>query len=79
MIVFGGAACEGEMGIELARQFPEIDYVFLGEADLSFPVVVEAILARRGRAAELPPGVVRREPTGAVSVGAVAQPKSLLL
>jgi len=57
-IVFGGAACEGQMGIELLRQFPEIDYVFLGEADLTFPPVVEQILA--GKPVDVPPGVVGR-------------------
>jgi len=60
-IIFGGAACEGEMGIELSEQFPEVDYVFLGEADLTFPPVVERIL--RGGPLELPPGVVGREST----------------
>ena len=59
VIVFGGAACEGEMGIELLRQFPEIDYVFLGEADLTFPPVVQQILA--GGPVESPPGVVGRQ------------------
>ena len=58
VIVFGGAACEGEMGIELLRQFPEIDYVFLGEADLTFPPVVQQILA--GQPVQLPPGVMGR-------------------
>ncbi|HUT89652.1 MAG TPA: RiPP maturation radical SAM C-methyltransferase [Thermoguttaceae bacterium] len=57
--VFGGAACEAEMGIELLAQFPEIDYVFLGEADLTFPPVVEQII--EGKRPELPPGVVGRE------------------
>ena len=57
-IVFGGAACEGPMGVELLRQFPEIDYIFLGEADHAFPAVVEQILA--GRPVDLPPGVVDR-------------------
>jgi len=47
-IVFGGAACAAEMGIELLRQFPQIDYVFLGEADVSFPPVVEQILSGKG-------------------------------
>lgn len=61
-IVFGGAACEGEMGVELLRQFPEIDYVFLGEADLTFAPVVEAILA--GEMPELPPGVAGRATGG---------------
>lgn len=58
-IVFGGAACEGPMGVELLRCFPLIDYVFLGEADHTFPAVVEQILA--GRPVELPPGVIGRQ------------------
>ncbi|MGL4595391.1 MAG: RiPP maturation radical SAM C-methyltransferase [Thermoguttaceae bacterium] len=41
--VFGGAACEGEMGRELIQHFSEIDYVFTGEADLSFADFVEQI------------------------------------
>jgi ribosomal peptide maturation radical SAM protein 1 len=44
-VVFGGAACEGAMGVELLRQFPQIDYVFLGEADESFPRFAEQLLA----------------------------------
>ncbi len=58
-IVFGGAACEGPMGIELLGQFPVVDYVFLGEADRTFPLVVEQLLA--GGPIRLPPGVVGRE------------------
>jgi len=58
-IVFGGAACEGPMGIELLRRFPVIDYVFLGESDLTFPTVVRQILA--GETVRLPAGVVGRE------------------
>lgn len=59
VLVFGGAACEGEMGLELLAQFPEIDYVFLGEADLSFPPFVEQVF--RGGPMELPQGVAGRE------------------
>ena len=44
-IMFGGAACESEMGVELLRQFPLVDYVFLGEADPTFPEVVRQVLA----------------------------------
>ncbi len=33
MIVFGGANCEGEMGLQLLASFPWIDYVASGEAD----------------------------------------------
>ncbi|NQT38405.1 MAG: RiPP maturation radical SAM protein 1 [Planctomycetes bacterium] len=57
-VVFGGAACEGEMGVEMLRCFPELDYVFLGEADRTFPAVVEQILG--GGPVELPPGVAGR-------------------
>jgi ribosomal peptide maturation radical SAM protein 1 len=60
-IIFGGAACEGEMGLELLRRLPAIDYVFLGEADLTFPPVVEQLLS--GRPVELPPGVAARDST----------------
>jgi len=66
-IVLGGAACEGPMGIELLRQFPEIDYVFLGEADLTFPPVVEQLLA--GGPVRLPPGVAGKESLGTDPVG----------
>ena len=58
-ILFGGAACEAEMGVALIRQFPEIDYVFLGEADRTLAPVVEPIL--RGERPETPPGVVGRD------------------
>ena len=63
-ILFGGAACEAEMGVELLRCFKEIDYVFLGEADLTFPTLVEALLeqSRTGTPFDtLPHGVVGRE------------------
>lgn len=45
IIVFGGANCEGEMGLELHRQFPFIDYVCRGESDELFPVLAESLLA----------------------------------
>lgn len=58
-IVFGGAACEGPMGVELLRRFSPVDYVFLGEADHTFPALVEQILA--GKPVEVPAGVVGRQ------------------
>src|SRR5260370_6462880 len=36
MIVFGGANCEGEIGLQLLQSFPSIDYVCCGEADRPF-------------------------------------------
>lgn len=39
-IAIGGANCIGEMGLEIARQFSYFDFVFTGEADVSFPELV---------------------------------------
>jgi ribosomal peptide maturation radical SAM protein 1 len=44
-LVFGGANCEGEMGIELHRQFPFVDYVCSGEGDRAFPELVRRLAA----------------------------------
>lgn len=33
----GGANCEGVMGLTLSNEIPEIDFIFSGEADESFP------------------------------------------
>jgi ribosomal peptide maturation radical SAM protein 1 len=80
-IVFGGAACEGEMGVELLQRFPEIDYVFLGEADLTFPAVVEQIFA--GEPIRLPPGVIRRDaapsPCGDPAASCTADPSRFMV
>jgi len=43
LVVFGGANCEGEMGLQLLRSFPWIDYVCCGEADLSFPKLLDGV------------------------------------
>jgi len=44
LIAFGGGNCEGEMGIELQRQFPFIDFVCSGEGDRNFPEAVKRLL-----------------------------------
>lgn len=43
LVVIGGSNCYAEMGEELAR-FPHVDYVFDGEADLTFPTFCESVL-----------------------------------
>jgi ribosomal peptide maturation radical SAM protein 1 len=43
IIVFGGANCEEKMGVTMHRCFPFIDYVFSGEADKSFPELIQRI------------------------------------
>lgn len=58
-VLFGGAACEGEMGEQLMAEFSEIDVLFTGEADLTFPPVVAELLAD-GRCLQPPPGVLVR-------------------
>jgi ribosomal peptide maturation radical SAM protein 1 len=59
IIVFGGANCEGEMGIELHRQFRFVDYVCSGEGDRIFPELVKCLLA--GRPAPRVPGLIYRD------------------
>ncbi|NDQ57958.1 MAG: RiPP maturation radical SAM protein 1 [Acidipila sp.] len=44
-IIFGGANCEGEMGIELHRQFPFLDFVCSGEGDRAFPELIHRLAA----------------------------------
>lgn len=44
-ICFGGANCEGPMGLALIETFPQIDYVFSGEAEYTFPEFVQRFLA----------------------------------
>jgi ribosomal peptide maturation radical SAM protein 1 len=61
-IAFGGANCEGAMGLQIHRSFPFVDFVFSGEADLSFPALVERL--RRGQGPHGIPGVVSRKDGG---------------
>jgi ribosomal peptide maturation radical SAM protein 1 len=47
-VVFGGAACHGEMGAELLRSFSFVDAVACGEGERAMPVLVERLLAGGG-------------------------------
>jgi radical SAM superfamily enzyme YgiQ (UPF0313 family) len=47
VIVFGGANCEGEMGLQLISSFTWIDYVCSGESDNSFPALLVRILRNK--------------------------------
>ena len=58
-IVFGGANCEGAMGLQLHRSFPFIDFVCGGEADVSFPQLLDRM--RTGQDVHGVPGVVSRK------------------
>lgn len=57
-IVFGGANCEAEMGLETIRQFRQVDFVVSGEGDDAFPALVKALLA--GSKVDIP-GVLHRD------------------
>ncbi len=57
-IVFGGANCEGPMGLATLRNFPFIDAVCVGEGDVAFPLFVQRTLS--GTAHE-PSNIVTRE------------------
>ncbi len=43
--VFGGANFEGVMGSELVRSVDAIDYAVIGEGDVTFPALLEALAA----------------------------------
>jgi ribosomal peptide maturation radical SAM protein 1 len=58
--VLGGPNSEGEMGIELARRFGQLDYVLAGEADETWPALARA--AVDGRPPPPLPGLARRDP-----------------
>ena len=45
IVVFGGANCEGEMGLQMMESFPWIDHVCCGEADHTFPRLLDGLLA----------------------------------
>ncbi len=44
LVVFGGANCEGEMGLQMLRSFPWIDHVCTREGDIAFPELVRRLL-----------------------------------
>ncbi len=58
-VIFGGANCEGIMGIEMIRQFPFVDVVVSGEGDFVFPEIVQQIFS--GKSLDGMPGVYTRQ------------------
>lgn len=65
VICFGGANCEGEMGLQIIQSFPWVDYVCTREGDGVFPDFVEGFLRRGETAAR--PGFLRRGESHEVS------------
>lgn len=58
-ILMGGANCEGLMGIEILRQFPFVDAIVSGEADLVFVGMIQAMLGHESLSGF--PGVYTQE------------------
>ncbi|UCF93885.1 MAG: RiPP maturation radical SAM C-methyltransferase [Desulfobacterales bacterium] len=73
IIAFGGANCEEEMGQALLRLFPFVDWVFNGEADLSFPQAVTGWFA--GKPPEGIPGVAYRTEGRIIAQGTGRSPE----
>jgi ribosomal peptide maturation radical SAM protein 1 len=73
VIVFGGPNCQGEMGLELHRQFPFIDFVCRGESDFLFPALVERLLGGASPPS-LPGLILRRDDGQSLPVGGSAPP-----
>jgi ribosomal peptide maturation radical SAM protein 1 len=44
VVIFGGANCEGEMGHEMLRAFPWLDYACTQEGDIAFPAMLRQLL-----------------------------------
>jgi ribosomal peptide maturation radical SAM protein 1 len=65
VIVFGGANCEGVMGLELIRAFPWIDYVCTGEGDEAVSLFLERLL-RSGDARPVP-GILKQGEAAALT------------
>ena len=69
-IVFGGANWEGEMGLELHRRFPFVDFVCSGEADHSLPELVGHLISGGSAAtANTIKGIVFRHGGNSISTG----------
>nr|BAP82649.1 radical SAM domain containing protein [Streptomyces cirratus] len=70
VVVFGGANYDGDMGPEYLRNFPFIDYVVVGEGDVTLPRLAAAVA--RGEPGTGLPGVGGRDGNGRVGVPAPA-------
>ncbi|MBI4615151.1 MAG: RiPP maturation radical SAM protein 1 [Planctomycetes bacterium] len=64
-LVFGGPGLHSEMGVEILRHFPHVDYVVQGEADRTICDIVRALVS--GREIARLPGVVSRQAENSVA------------
>ncbi|MGE0574435.1 RiPP maturation radical SAM C-methyltransferase [Reyranella sp.] len=79
-IAFGGANWEAAMGEELHRAFPAVDFAISGEADIGFPMLVQALQAKpreQRRLLAAIPGLVWRDRGRSVANGGGAPVKTM--
>ena len=77
LLVFGGNAVAGDMGLELVRAFPWVDHVVIGEAEISFAQLLR-VLASGGDVAEVPGVATKRADIVMVRPGhGAARPRSI--
>jgi ribosomal peptide maturation radical SAM protein 1 len=78
-IVFGGANWEAEMGLELHRKFPFVDVSFSGQAEESFPKLIQQLFAANSPQKNLSEvrGIVYRENSESIFTGPADPVKSL--
>ncbi len=65
-VIFGGANCEGVMGLQLIRSFSWIDYICTGEGDEAVPDFLHRYLRQNNP--DPPPGILRQGSTDELSV-----------
>jgi ribosomal peptide maturation radical SAM protein 1 len=65
IIAFGGANCEGDMGLQILQSFPWVDYVCTREGDIAFPALVRGLLFEANAAPV--PGILRQNGHATVS------------
>ncbi|HWE51021.1 MAG TPA: RiPP maturation radical SAM C-methyltransferase [Bryobacteraceae bacterium] len=58
VVIFGGSNCEGEMGLQMIRSFPWIDYICTGEGDNALPEFLVLFLGQNNP--DPPPGILRQ-------------------
>ncbi len=70
-VVFGGGNWEDEMGRELHRRFPFVDYASTGEADESFPLLAKRLLEKpkKGKSFSTIRGIVYRSEKKSIYTG----------
>jgi ribosomal peptide maturation radical SAM protein 1 len=75
VILFGGANCEGEMGLQMLQSFPWIDYICCGESDISFMKLLHHLL--RGETGDVPGVLIQGISTTATASPPVLEMDSL--